>query len=72
MYIDLSLVNALPSEILVHSLFRNSLIIQIRVLRNMESICFSRDDLQKRRTTATIVSNGFPLLLEFHLPPRPS
>ena len=72
MYINLSLVDALPSEVLVHSLFRNSLIIQLRVLRNMKTICFSRDDLQERRTTATPVSNVFPILSKHHLPPRPS
>ena len=71
MYIDLGLVNALPSEILVHGPFRNSLIIQIRVFRNMKSICLSRVDFQKHRTTATLVSDDFPILPELHLPPRP-
>lgn len=71
-YIDLSLVNALSSEVLVHGLLRNTLIIQIRVLRDIETIGLAGDDLQERRTTTALVSDILPVLSEYHLPPRPS
>ena len=44
-YIDLSLVNALSSEVLVHGLLRNTLIIEMRVLSDKETISLSRDGL---------------------------
>lgn len=72
MYIDLSLVNALSSEVLVHGLLRNTLIIQIRVLRDIETTSFSRDGLQERRTTTVSISNALTILSYHHLPPRPS
>lgn len=72
MYIDLSLVNALSSEVLVHGLLRNTLIIQISVLRDIETIGLAGDGLQERRTTTGLVSNVLYVLLENHLPPRPS
>lgn len=59
-YIDLSLVNALSSEVPVHILLWNALIVQIRVLVNMEPISLSGDYLQKRRTTTALVSRQSP------------
>lgn len=71
-YVGLSLVNALSSEVLVHGLLRNTLIIQIRVLCDIEPISLSRDDFQERRTATALVSNVIPVSLEHHLPSRPS
>ena len=71
MNVDLSLVNALSSEILVHDLLRDPLIIEIRVFRNIESINLSGNNLQERRTTTGFVRN-LPRVVSWHYsPPRP-
>jgi hypothetical protein len=44
--IHLSLINTLPSKVLVHSVFRDSLIVDMRVLADIETLSLSRDGLQ--------------------------
>lgn len=70
-HIDHTLVNAFSSEILVHFLLRNTLVIEIRVFSDMDPIVFSRDSLQERRTAAAPVSNAVRVQLSSlsYLPP---
>jgi hypothetical protein len=56
-YVNLRLVNALSSEIIMHGLLWDTLIIQIRVVRDKKSISFSGDGLQQCRAATAGVSN---------------
>lgn len=55
--IQLSLVYALSSKFFMHGLLRNTLIVQVGFLCNIEAIGFAGDDLQECRTTTALVSN---------------
>ena len=71
MYVDFGLINALASEVLVHGVHRNTLVIHIRVLCDIETISLSRDSLQERRATTALVNSVRSNFSVYHLPPRP-
>src|SRR4030081_889414 len=53
MNIDFSLVDGLASEVFMHRLHWNSLVVDVRPITDKEAINFARNRLQKCRTATT-------------------